>query len=692
MRISIYLKVTIFSLTLVLFTGLALYWVSKQNTEQSLESQIGLNLKNQSDYIINSIDHFIFERQSDIRLIAQDQIFLAQANRQQITNRLLKIKSENPLYESFSFFNPQRKRIADTKGLKIGQQHSYTKYWTQLMYKEDAFDVSLSESLGKVVMHFAQTVKDQDGKKVGVVVSRILIKRLYEVFSNVIPRSDLFPVRGLKIDLIDTNGLLLYSSSSPNDVLKKKHPKLIILNEHLWGGSGPKRQQHAFETDGEIFFYRREPGYLTYRGSEWVLVTSIPKKVAYAPAQKLRTLLFQNSIPVIIIAIIIALLFAHYFSRPIVLLARLAQEYGKGNFLAKINFKSNDERQFLHRSLTWMAQQLRSKIEKQEELNTSLGQKVKEIEHQNQEIKYQRGQITASISYAERLQKALLPTNAMIKEILPHSFVFFKPRDIVSGDFYWVSKINPTPSPLTSRKLENSKIIIAAIDCTGHGVPGAFMSVIAYNLLHQIVDVEKHCDPVIILHHLNKRMKILLHQNDTTYVASDDRVTDGMDLSLCVIDLADQSLEFAGANRPLFLMRNHQVVEFKGNKWSVGGGLDYFNNRTQRTHDNEQLQAATIKLKAGDAIYLFSDGITNQFGELTQTKYTARKLKSAINQVQELPLNAQRNILARNIAQWQGTEPQTDDMLLMGFQFTEKDFEAAKLEMDSHQASHHLLN
>ncbi|HAS40422.1 MAG TPA: hypothetical protein DCS93_08085 [Microscillaceae bacterium] len=691
MKINIYLKVTIFSLVLVLFTGFALYWVSKQNTEESLESQISLNLKNQSDYIINSIDHFIFERQSDIRHIAQDQIFLDPATnrqREKITHRLLKIKSENPLYESFSFFTPQRIRIADTKGLKIGKQHSYTKYWTQLMYKEDAFDVSLSESLGKVVMHFAQNIRDEKGNKIGVVVSRILIKRLYEVFSNVIPRSN----EDLKIDLIDTNGRLLYSSSNPQDVLKKKHPKLAILNTYLWGGAGPKLKQHSFEADGNIFFYRRQPGYLTYTGSEWVLVTSIPKTVAYTPAQKLRNRLFRNSIPVIIIAIIIALLFGHYFSRPIVLLAKLAQEYGKGNFLAKINFKSNDERQFLHRSLTWMATQLRSKIEEQASLNANLAQKVKEIEDQNQEIQYQRGQITASISYAERLQKALLPTSGKIKEILPQFFVFFKPRDIVSGDFYWVSKITPNQPSLTSTQAEHDKIVIAAIDCTGHGVPGAFMSVIAYNLLYQIVDVERNTDPVVILHQLNKRMKILLHQNETSHLATDDRVTDGMDLSLCIVDLAAQTLEFAGANRPLFLVRNHQVVEFKGNKWSIGGGIDYFNNRTQRTHDNERLQAATIKLKAEDTVYMFSDGIIDQFGETTQLKYTTKKLKAAISQIQELPLNAQRNILARNLSQWQGNEPQTDDMLLMGFKFTEEDFQKAREEANNHYVKQHLLN
>lgn len=691
MKVSIYLKVTIFSLILVLFTGFALYWVSKQNTEESLESQIGLNLKNQSDYIINSIDHFIFERQSDIRHIAQDQIFLnptTNRDQEKITNRLLKIKSENPLYESFSFFSPQRIRIADTKNLKIGKKHSYTKYWTQLMYKEDAFDVSLSESLGEVVMHFAQVIRNNEGQKIGIVVSRVLIKRLYEVFSKIIPRSN----EDLKIDLIDTNGQLLYSSSHPQDVLKKKHPKLAILNKYLWGKSVSKLKQHSFEADGEIFFYRRQPGYLTYTGSEWVLVTSIPKKVAYAPAAKLRSLLFRNSIPVIIIAIVIALLFAHYFSRPIVLLAKLAQEYGKGNFLAKINFKSNDERQFLHRSLTWMATQLRSKIEEQEGLNEKLGQKVKEIEDQNREIQYQRGQITASISYAERLQKALLPANNKIKELIPQFFVFFKPRDIVSGDFYWVSKITPSHPSLASDQVESSKVVIAAIDCTGHGVPGAFMSVIAYNLLYQIVDVERNTDPVVILHNLNKRMKILLHQNETAHIATDDRVTDGMDLSLCVIDVVNQKLEFGGANRPLFLVRNNQLVEFKGNKWSVGGGIDYFNNRTQRTHDNEQLHTANIELKAGDTIYMFSDGITDQFGETSQTKYTSKRLKSALTQIQELPLNAQRNILARNFAQWQGTEPQTDDMLLMGFKFTKEDFEKYSEENKTYQASRHILN
>lgn len=676
MKINIYLKVTIFSLFLVLFTGFALYWVTKQNTEASLESQISLNLKNQSDYIIHNIDHFIFERHADIQHIAQDGIFSNSStnpDQETITQKLRKIKAENPLYESFSFFTPERIRIADTKGLKIGQKHTYTKYWNQLMYKETAFDVSLSESLGKVVMHFARIVRGKAGKKVGVVVSRVLIERLYEVFSHVIPKEDI--ASGLKIDLIDITGQLLYSSSHPQDILVKKHPKLATLDKYLWGKSNLELKQNSFEIDGDIFFYSREPGYLTYVGSGWILVTSIPRKVAYSPASKLRNDLIVNFIPVIIIAVVIALLFAHYFSRPIILLAKLAQEYGKGNFLAKINFKSSDERQFLHRSLTWMANQLSAKIDEQEDLNSSLAQKVKEIEEQNKEIQYQRSQITASISYAERLQKVLLPSKSEVETLLPKHFIFFKPRDIVSGDFYWVSKVSAQHNTfLNSGRYESDKTVIAAIDCTGHGVPGAFMSVIAYNLLYQVVEVEKNTKPSVILHHLNKRMKILLHQNESSHLANDDRVSDGMDLSLCVIDMGNQLLEFGGANRPLFLLRNDQIIEFKGNKWSVGGGIDYFNRRTQRMHDSEQLLTTKISLKANDIIYLFSDGITDQFGETTQAKYTARKLKNAIVQVKDLPISTQGDILAKEILQWKGNEAQTDDMLLMGFQFAAEDF------------------
>lgn len=675
MKINIYLKVTIFSLFLVLFTGFALYWVTKQNTETSLESQISLNLKNQSDYIIHNIDHFIFERLADIQHIAQDGIFSdtsASPNQETITRKLRKIKAENPLYESFSFFTPERIRIADTKGLKIGQKHTYTKYWNQLMYKETAFDVSLSESLGKVVMHFARIVHGKAGKKVGVVVSRVLIERLYEVFSHVIPKESI--ATGLKIDLIDTNGQLLYSSSHPQDILVKKHPKLTTLDKYLWGKPNLELKQSSFEIDGNIFFYSREPGYLTYTGSGWILVTSIPRKVAYSPASKLRNDLIVNFIPVIIIAVVIALLFAHYFSRPIILLSRLAQEYGKGNFLAKISFKSSDERQLLHRSLTWMANQLSAKIDEQEDLNSSLAQKVKEIEEQNKEIQYQRSQITESISYAERLQKVLLPNKSEIEALLPRHFIFFQPRDIVSGDFYWVSKVSTHNTLLNSGHHGSDKVVVAAIDCTGHGVPGAFMSVIAYNLLYQVVEVERNTKPAVILHQLNKRMKILLHQNESSYLANDDRVSDGMDLSLCVIDMGNQLLEFGGANRPLFLLRTGKIIEFKGNKWSVGGGIDYFDRRTRRMHDSEQLLTTKISLKANDIIYLFSDGITDQFGETTQAKYTARKLKNAIVQVKDLTVSAQGDILTKEILQWKGNEAQTDDMLLMGFQFTVEDF------------------
>ncbi|WP_045113251.1 SpoIIE family protein phosphatase [Microscilla marina] len=668
MKISIYLKVTVFSMVLVFFTAIAFYLITKKNTENSLEMQIKRKLKNQSDYIINSIDYFVFERHSDIRHIAKDAIFQQPGIHQhprKITNHLLSIKKENPLYESFSFFDAQRVRIADTKGLKIGQQHSYTKYWTQLTRQESALDVSLSESLGKAVMHFAQTIRNKNGKKIGIVVSRVLIKRLYEVFSPAIPLHELN--KGVKIDLIDTQGRLLYSSSHPKNILVKKHPNLALLRQHLWNKSQQRKKQSTFEKDGRIFFYSREPGYLNYKGSGWILVMSIPKKVAYAPTTKLRNVLLLSFIPIILVAIVIALLFAHYFSRPIVLLAKLAQEYGKGNFWANISFKSNDERKFLHRSLTWMAGQLRFKMQEQDDLNRKLNLKIHEIEEQNKEIEEQRSQITESISYAERLQNVLLPTKGEIKELLSQHFIIFKPRDMVSGDFYWVSRVKLSD--------EGEKMVIAAIDCTGHGVPGAFMSVIAYNMLHQIVDVEKNTNPVVILHHLNKRVKTLLHQGESSKVNENERVSDGMDLSLCVVDMAQRQLEFCGANRPLYVVRNKQLVEFKGNKWSIGGGADYFNKRTQRMHDNDHLETVNIDLQVNDRVYLFSDGITDQFGERSQAKFSSKRLKNAIAQTCTLPMNLQCSLIAQRLEDWQGSEFQIDDILLMGFWFTAEDFQ-----------------
>jgi serine phosphatase RsbU (regulator of sigma subunit) len=670
MKISIYLKVTVFSMILVFFTAIAFYLITKQNTQHSLEAQIKHKLKNQSDYIINSIDYFVFERYSDIRQIAKDAIFQnpeVNRNPQKITNHLLKIKKENPLYESFSFFNAQRIRIADTKGLKIGQQHSYTKYWTQLMYQEHALDVSLSESLGKAVMHFAQTIRDKNGDKIGVVVSRVLIERLYEVFSPAIPRQGLS--KTVKIDLIDTQGRLLYSSSNPKNILVKKHPKLSLLNKYLQGKSQAQKKQSTFEQDGQMYFYSREPGYLNYKGNGWILVMSIAKEVAYKPTIKLRNALLLSFIPIIIIAIVIALWFAHYFSRPIVQLAKLAQEYGKGNFWASISFKSNDERKFLHRSLNWMAEQLRLRMQEQDDLNGRLNRKLHKIEEQKQEIEEQRSQITESISYAERLQKVLLPTKAELNDLLPQHFIIFKPRDMVSGDFYWVSKVR-----LGSEHSRNERIVLAAIDCTGHGVPGAFMSVIAYNMLHQIVDVEKNTDPVAILHHLNKRVKVLLQQHESSKVNENERVSDGMDLSLCVVDMANQKLEFCGANRPLYIMRNEQLVEFKGNKWSIGGGADYFNKRTQRMHDNDYLETIKIDLKPDDAIYLFSDGVTDQFGEKSQGKFSAKRLKKVIAQTHLLSMEVQQSLIGHRLTDWQGSEEQIDDVLLMGFRFTEEDF------------------
>lgn len=261
-----------------------------------------------------------------------------------------------------------------------------------------------------------------------------------------------------------------------------------------------------------------------------------------------------------------------------------------------------------------------------------------EIIQQKAEIEEKNKNITDSINYALRIQQAKLPEKEKIAAALPQSFVLFKPKDIVSGDFYFFAENTET-------------IYIAAADCTGHGVPGALMSMVGMERLEDTL--AHYTSPSDILHHLNKGVKASLKQTE-----ADESTRDGMDLVLCQVDREKRTVQYAGANRPLWILRKGQtaVEEIKATKKAIGG----------HTADNTQFAEHLVQLQQGDTFYLFSDGYADTFGGKTEKKLTTRKFKELLLTIQDKNMQQQGSHLDSFIESWKEGLEQVDDILVIG--------------------------
>ncbi len=260
-----------------------------------------------------------------------------------------------------------------------------------------------------------------------------------------------------------------------------------------------------------------------------------------------------------------------------------------------------------------------------------------EIEDQNSKISELYEEVTDSIKYAKGLQEAILPPDEFVKEALPNSFVLFKPKDIVSGDFYWIEE-------------KKDKVYFAAVDCTGHGVPGAFMSIVGYNALNEAL--RKNDDPGGILDDLNKGISKTLHNN-----SMNSKHKDGMDLALCSYNKNTKVLKYAGAFNPLYLLRQGEITQIKADKFAIGS---YYDDKTKK-YTNHELQ-----LEQGDYIYVFSDGYADQFGGPRGKKFMYKRFKENLLELEGKEIHSQKEHLDNTIEDWKGSIEQIDDILVIG--------------------------
>ncbi len=257
---------------------------------------------------------------------------------------------------------------------------------------------------------------------------------------------------------------------------------------------------------------------------------------------------------------------------------------------------------------------------------------------QNDEIREKNKNIMDSILCAKNIQQAILPDDEKLKNVFNEAFVFSKARDVVSGDFYWFAE-------------RDDKVLIAAVDCTGHGVPAAFLNVLGNTLLNRIVHESNVLSPSKILEQLNDHVIESL-KSKKVYA----QVDDGMDIALCMFDKKTKNLSFAGAKRPLYFIHKSELNVVKGDHHPVGGML-YDVKRNYNQHE--------LQLQPNDLIYMFTDGIVDQFGGESNKKFMYSRLKALLTRIVSLPLEKQREVIENEIISWQGNNEQTDDMLFI---------------------------
>lgn len=287
----------------------------------------------------------------------------------------------------------------------------------------------------------------------------------------------------------------------------------------------------------------------------------------------------------------------------------------------------------------WLVRSQTRKLIMTRKLLKEKEQAIELIGKQKIELELRDKNMTDSLIYAQRIQEALLPSEGYFRKHFKDSFIFFKPKDIVSGDFYWIGE-------------KGEKVFVVAADCTGHGVPGALMSMIGLEIIEKTINEDNIENPSQILAILNKGLEKTFSRGKNIGTI----IRDGMDIGLCIIDKKKKKLTYSGAFFPLYLIRNNSLTEIKGDKIIIGM------NRENLPYSEHELD-----LLDDDILYIFSDGYIDQFGGAENKKFMYRRFRYLLLTIHNFPMNDQKSILDENIKTWIGRNEQIDDIMVIGF-------------------------
>jgi len=303
------------------------------------------------------------------------------------------------------------------------------------------------------------------------------------------------------------------------------------------------------------------------------------------------------------------------------------------------------------------------KDEYNKELERTVEERTAELTEEREKLADTNQQIMSSIRYAQRIQNAILPPDPVIEPFFRDHLILYRPRDIVSGDIYWFASVTTTKGEgevPVSREISRDLVpdraeltVFASMDCTGHGVPGAFLSILGHNTLNRTLKEPTVNSPGEALGFLDRAVRTTFAQA----IESGEKVEDGMDMGMCAVDHERMVLQFAGAQQPCYIVREGKVHELKGDKQAIGGS------------DPSEVKSFTdqhFDLQSGDCIYLFSDGYPDQFGGPKGKKFKYRPFKELLISISDKPMKEQKDILDRTIEEWKGDLEQIDDILVIG--------------------------
>ncbi|MGZ3903863.1 MAG: SpoIIE family protein phosphatase [Bacteroidia bacterium] len=316
--------------------------------------------------------------------------------------------------------------------------------------------------------------------------------------------------------------------------------------------------------------------------------------------------------------------------------SHFANEIGAGHLTAE--YEKLSENDMLGNALINMRNSLHAYSE---DMEKQVRERTLEVIEKSQSLELAYKEIRDSINYSKRIQESILPADEMVVRAFPDSFIFYRPKDIVCGDFYWFAQ-------------KGDEAIMAGIDCTGHGVPGALMTVIGNSLLNQVFSMTDTTDPSKILTQLDRKLLETFQQHGSVVT------NDGMDAAVIRYNKAKNEITFSGAKRPLFIFKGGELIEVKGDKSPIGSfGHSY----------DKLFTSQKMNVKKGDTIYMFTDGLQDQFGGDSGKKFMIKRFRDLLTEIQSLSMAEQKRRLDKEMDDWQGSYEQTDDMLLIGIRF-----------------------
>ncbi len=621
---NIYTKLTVLCLFLVITSSVALIFFSNRQFSNQFQEEIVRSLRQESTIASRQVTSFLEERMNEITFAAgQNAVQNTSPNNPEITANLNRLTELHEGYMAFASF--------DINQIKVGESSNTmgdipNGVWETLEGGSKR-GLLIEKSDNAIVLYVASALTGNSGTIIGKMRASTLFKNLGSDSS------------AMGYYLVDQKGLILYNNDSPERALNESFDNFSQIKDR------GANNIDLIET-GEQYLLVNKLNIAN--ASDWSLVFAVDKSIALAPIGNIQSSLIWVVLIILIIVAILALVAANIFVKPIVKLSHAAEEIGNGNLNVKVDINSKDELGKLGGQLNKMSGRLNEILNEEKELSSQLGSQASELEDQKNQLEVAHAQITSSLDYAQRIQSSMLPTNSELRRNVTDSFIFFRPKDVVSGDFFWFEKV---------RRGRSEFLILAAADCTGHGVPGAIMSMMGGNQLTNIIYYQNYIEPEKILARLDKAIKFELYR--------DEQVTqrrDGMEIMICVIDLDSLEMKFAGAGMPLLrLPKEGEIEVYKSPRLMIGGveGGD-------EKEVEEQFNLQTMQLNEGDKIFLASDGFQDQFGGPDDKRFMGRNLRKFFERSRDSKMKEVGAKVEQEFDRWKGDAEQTDDVLVIG--------------------------